>query len=305
MSAAWTSFKIGVFSLVVAASLLAIALALGIRPGPRETVSYVTYFDESVAGLDVGAVVQFRGITIGTVEDIRIAPDGRRVEVAMKVDAKDAWMLDWDRRGDDGLRAHVSSPGITGVKLVDLEFLDPASHPPPRLAFAPPENYVPAAPAAGIQESLTSITEATVDTLERISRLVDDVRAEGVPARVSAAVSSVEGAATDLRTTLTNVNRERIPARTSETIGRLDTAVASIQRILERLDADGGVINGAERAASSIDALGARAAGATDDLDRTLRDLGDAARAMRSLADAVERDPDMLLKGRQKGKSTR
>lgn len=300
MSAAWTSFKVGLFALVVIAAAAAIALALGIRP-PEKTVRYRTYFDESVAGLEKGAAVKYRGIAIGVVDAIDLAPDGRRVQVTMKVDAKDAWMAEWHPERDSGLRAQVSAPGIMGVKLIDLDYLDPATHPPPSLPFPPPENYVPSAPAFGIQESLTTITDALLATLHRIEHLVANVDSQEVPERLASALASVDEAASDLRTTVRRVNRERIPDRTADTIERLDETIGSMQRILRRVDADGGLIQGAEQATRSVDGLGIRAAGVTDELDRTVRDLGDAARTVRSLADAIERDPDMLLKGRQKG----
>ena len=43
---------------------------------------YVTYFDESVQGLQVDSIVKFRGVDIGTVRKIGVAPDQRLVEVS-------------------------------------------------------------------------------------------------------------------------------------------------------------------------------------------------------------------------------
>jgi paraquat-inducible protein B len=301
MSAAWTSFKIGILSVVIIVGALVMALVFGFGFGTQQSVLYRTYFDESVAGLDVGAPVKYRGISIGSVDRVHVGPDGRLVEVRMKVDAKNAWMLPKNTAADNGLRAHVKAPGISGVKLIDLEYLDPATHPPLHLPFPTPENYVPGAPSFGLEETLTMVTDALRGTLHRVDGLLDDIDTHEVPAKIATAVANVDHAATDLRSTIRNVNQERIPARTADTITRLDVAIGGMQRILERVNAKGGVLAGAEQATRSIDALGARTAGATEGLDRTLRDLGDAARAIRSLADALERDPDMLLKGRQKG----
>ena len=39
-----------------------------------------------------------------------------------------------------------------------------------------------------------------------------------------------------------------------------------------------------------------------EEVDRTLRELGDAARAVHDLADTIQRQPDMLVKGRAKAK---
>jgi ABC-type transporter Mla subunit MlaD len=301
MSAAWTSFKIGILSAVIIAAALVMALVFGFGTGTQQSVRYRTYFDESVAGLDVGAPVKYRGISIGSVDAVRVGPDARLVEVTMKVDAKNARLLPKSGTGDNGLRAHVKAPGISGVKLIDLEYVDPAAHPPLRLPFPTPENYVPGTPSFGLEETLAMVNDALRGTLHRIDGLLDDLDAHEIPTKIATAVASVDHAATDLRSTIRSVNQERIPARTADTIARLDAAIGGMQRILLRVDADGGVLAGAEQATRSIDALGARTAGATEGLDRTLRDLGDAARAIRSLADTLERDPDMLLKGRKKG----
>jgi paraquat-inducible protein B len=297
MSVAWTSFKIGLFTLLVLASAVAITLALGLQPGPRRTVRYHTYFDETVTGLDLGAPVKYRGITIGAVKAISVAPDGRMVDVAMDVGAADAWLLEQGDATDKRLRAQVSAPGITGVKLIDLEYVDPATHPEPRLTFPPADKYVPSAHV----QSLASATDAVVATLRRVDEILQSLDAQQLPARTANALASVERAAADLRTAVRHVNEGRVAERTSEALARLDETIGSMQRILHRVDADGGLLTTAERATQSADTLGRRAAGATEGLDRTVRDLDDAARAVRALADAIERDPDMLLKGRQKG----
>jgi len=50
--------------------------------------TYVTFFDESVQGLQVDSAVKYRGVEVGRVEAIRVAPDNRLIEVVIKVDMK-------------------------------------------------------------------------------------------------------------------------------------------------------------------------------------------------------------------------
>ena len=47
--------------------------------------TYVSYFDESVQGLQNDSAVKYRGVEIGKVESIRVAPDYRLIEVVMKI----------------------------------------------------------------------------------------------------------------------------------------------------------------------------------------------------------------------------
>ena len=81
MSAPSNHWKLGLFVVVGVGLFLALLVALGASSLKKESVEYATYFDESVQGLDVGSPVKFRGVTIGNVSEIDVAPDRRHVEV--------------------------------------------------------------------------------------------------------------------------------------------------------------------------------------------------------------------------------
>src|ERR1700709_1066529 len=78
--------RLGLFVVLGFAAAIAIGVALGAQHMQRHTVAYFTYFNESVQGLDVGAPVKFRGVNLGTVGDIDVAPDHRAVEVKINFD---------------------------------------------------------------------------------------------------------------------------------------------------------------------------------------------------------------------------
>src|SRR5580700_6513565 len=86
MAAPTNHWKLGLF--VVAGFVVSVAsiAALGARSLQRETVSYASFFDESVQGLDVGSPVKFRGVAIGSVSVINIAPDHRQVAVTCQLE---------------------------------------------------------------------------------------------------------------------------------------------------------------------------------------------------------------------------
>jgi paraquat-inducible protein B len=54
----------------------------------------------------------------------------------------------------------------------------------------------------------------------------------------------------------------------------------------------------ANRATGAVADIGRSLTGGSNELERTLRDLDEAARAVRDLADTIDRKPDILLKGR-------
>src|SRR5262245_46226370 len=92
MSKRVDSAVIGMF--VVGALVLVVAAVLVWGSGRffRSTTRYVAYFDGSVNGLEVGAPVKARGVTIGKVVAIRLryrqSPTERRVPVFAEVDVK-------------------------------------------------------------------------------------------------------------------------------------------------------------------------------------------------------------------------
>src|SRR5205814_304905 len=78
-------WKLGLFVVGTIAVMVGTTFWLGARGFRRESFPAVTYFDESVQGLEVGSPLKFRGVTVGTVADITIAPDRRNVQVTSDV----------------------------------------------------------------------------------------------------------------------------------------------------------------------------------------------------------------------------
>src|SRR4051812_46819040 len=81
MAAPTNHWKLGLFVVVGIVMSLTTVAVLGARSLRTEVGRYVSYFDESVQGLEVGSPIKFRGVTIGTVARIDVAPDHRHVEV--------------------------------------------------------------------------------------------------------------------------------------------------------------------------------------------------------------------------------
>ena len=101
-----------------------------------QTSRFVVFFNGSLAGLDVGAPVTFRGVRIGSVQRIvlRFAPDTitARVPVFLEIDAdRVSWegtkapatRADAQRLVEAGLRAQLAPESLlTGKLRVDLDF---------------------------------------------------------------------------------------------------------------------------------------------------------------------------------------
>jgi ABC-type transporter Mla subunit MlaD len=84
----FSSFLLGLFVtggfIILAAILVFVGATQYFERGKR----YITYFNESVQGLQKDSEVKFRGVKVGRVEDIIIAPDNKQVGVVMVASAK-------------------------------------------------------------------------------------------------------------------------------------------------------------------------------------------------------------------------
>lgn len=303
MAAPTNHWKLGLFVVVgFAAALLAVVI-FGAASMRKETVHYHTYFNESVQGLDVGSPVKFRGVTIGHVSAIEIAPDHRLVDVVEEIDVADIKRLGLLETGHGrtgkpkfaippDLRAQLGSQGITGVKFVSIDFFDEKSNPPPSLPFAPAERYIPAAPSmmknledtiTKAMERLPEMVDAVVMIMGRVNGLLATLEKEDVSHKAASALAHADQVMTAMHTAILRLDRANIGEKAAGTIDELKVAVTKMNKVLDRFEG------------------GAMAA----DVDATLRDVSEAAEAIRKLAETLERDPDMLLKGRAKGKTSK
>lgn len=308
MSAASTNFKLGLFTLLALAAVLATAFGLGWHGVKSDTVRYHTYFNETVQGLEIGSPVKYRGVLIGSVAGIQIAPDRKHVDVTLGLNLAEARTLGLAEITPE-VRAQLGSQGITGVKFIDIDFFDPKTNPPPQLSFRPEENYIPARPSLlkGLEDNvevvsqrLPELIDAAITTLRQVEIILTDFHDQKIPNRLATALKNVDGAVTDLRGLLGHVDRAHLPDKAATAIDNLNGAVANVNVVLDGIGGDGGLVASTRRATDSIGDLGRTTGGSTAGLERTLRDLDEAAMAIRELAEAIDRDPDMLVKGRAK-----
>lgn len=300
MTAPVTNFKLGLFALAAMAGAVIAVLALGLHTGRTPTVEYHTLLDESVQGLDVGAQVDFRGVRIGSVARIEIARDRRHVDVALAIDA----------RAGGGLAlaavppvicAQLSTQGLTGVKYIDLDLLAAGEV---IEAAAPAPRYLPARPSLSARlerqgmrlgVSLPALVDDARGVLHRLDTVLDDFHSERVPERLAAVADRTRAAVDDLRRLAPQIGA--VLRGIDRLVGNGAGAVDDVRRAVARLDSD-GLLRSARRASDAVGDLGQRAAESTGDVEQAMRDVADAARALRAFLDELERDPELLLKGR-------
>ena len=84
-------FRLGLFVVISLVLLFCVLFVLGARSLFQPSMTFETYFNDSVAGLDVGAPVRFRGVTLGQVSAILTSPP--LYEEDVPVDKRKAYIV--------------------------------------------------------------------------------------------------------------------------------------------------------------------------------------------------------------------
>ncbi|MEF8822524.1 MAG: MlaD family protein [Desulfohalobiaceae bacterium] len=208
------SFVIG--GLVIAA-LFVVFLAQSDFWVKRTT--FVLNFENSVSGLSEGAPVQFQGVRVGRVMDIRVVTDPKKMTVYMPVFIQiDPRRINWkgkkiqveelfDELINRGLRARIRVMSyITGQRMIELDFMPDT---PPELARRDLDHpEIPTVPS----------------TMQEISDTVDELPLEKLLIKLTSAVEGIEE----------TVNSPRI----SESLRAMNRTMQSARKLVSGLEED-------------------------------------------------------------------
>ena len=276
----------------------------------RSTTRYVMYFPGSVEGLEVGAPVKFKGVEIGRVREVRLNLGAYRTDytrIPVLVDIDDAHVIKEggavpspayvrtlvDQRG---LRAQLQPESlVTGLLLVEMDF-----HPgTPIVTVLPPDSGYREIPT--IPSTLAQAQETIMKILAKLEK------------------ADVDGVFTDARETLDDIHAlvtrpalvqalddlPRTLAGVDETVTRLRQLALDLDRGAKPLVAD--LRQASSQATATFEewrGTAQRLNGALDpdsnlvtNVTSAVEEVSEAARAVRLLADALERNPSGILRG--------
>lgn len=252
-----------------------------LREPDDEGVRFALVFSESVRGLKPGATVEFRGIPVGEVGEIstRYVASRERIQIPVQItiypdrlrrlsDGKGPVSAEERRANMDrfvaaGLRAQLRMGNLlTGQLYVALDFVDGA--PPAKVVWnaSPPELPTTKGELQELQATLVSVAR----------------KLDALPYAQIAA---------DLR----------------NAIASLDSTVKSTETLVKRLGSEVAPDVQSTLADTRATLTAARRTLATDsalqvELQTTLREVASSARALRELAETLERRPEALLRGK-------
>jgi paraquat-inducible protein B len=315
-------------TIVGAFVLGALALAVGailFFGGTRvfeRTLRAVVFFQGSVAGLDVGAPVTFRGVRVGSVQrvELHLTAEGKAlIPVTIELVPGQVVLESGQmRRGEAGLeqliaaglRAQLNLQSfVTGQLRVDLDF---RPNTPATLVKADtgglPE--IPALPSelerlrqTIEQVPVQELAETAQRSLTAVEHLATRLDAE-LPALLQGTQRSVDAATNTLDTTAKAVTQiqadlshtlTELDKLTEEARGQLGDRGAELSRVLQSADQ---TARQAQALLTSVDSMTSPRSRLRGDLEATVRDLAASASSLRGFSREIERDPSLVLRGR-------
>ena len=293
------AFVIGALALAVGAIVVLGSLSLF-----STVYRYVLYFEDSVDGLVVGAPVKFKGVQIGTVEQILLAPSDEvlRPRIAVIIGLDETRIRSLSGRSvtftdgavsqaiDHGLRGTLASQSLlTGLLFVSLNYESDA--PAPTLV---PDTF-------GYQQIPT-----VPSRVEQVAQTADDIFKKLQALDWQGLFDSIHGTMDGLQTLVADRQTQDVTRQLNETLtsirqlaNRLDTRIDPLAKNVDELGRSVKESLGKiDRVTSELGNLLQHDSPFTYDVSRTLRELESAARSIRELANSLDQNPNQVIFGR-------
>jgi len=315
---------IGLFMIGALAIAIVGTVVLGSATWFEDRTTFISFFPESVNGLQNGAPVKFQGVPVGRVTGINIeidrGDDSFQVPVEYEVDLPrlttprgtfvnlgDTLVL--KQQIAKGLRAQLQMESlVTGVLYLELSYRSDST--PPKLekrATAWPEIPITPSLMSAIGGGAGSLLAEVMKIMNRVNGMLGQMNVREVNAAVVQSAKAVQQLveSPELRATLrqmpgataqlnsTMVEAQKLAARATLAIDPLQTQITSVstealstlQALRQTLDETHGLI--------SADT------GPGYELTGALRSLREAADALKVLITSLEQNPDMLIRGKK------
>ncbi len=276
--------------------------------------TYVTYFDESVQGLQLDSAVKYRGVEVGRVEKIRVAPDNRLIEVIMKID------LRGELEHDDV--AQLKAAGITGIVFVELSRKD-LGEPDlsPKITFASTYPVIPSKPSdikqlligidnviqslkkidtEGISDQVKSTLKVLESTVAGLNSVVGSVEKTLGSGRLEETVGEAKNTLIKLQNFISDVQKELQALNLGKTGTNIEGATARLDKIMNSGEVE-AILDEAKNAAKKmnqlVEGLDKRSLEITNNIRATSENLKRASESLEMLVDRVYASPSDLLYG--------
>jgi paraquat-inducible protein B len=289
---------IGAFIIGAVALIVVIFLVFGSGKFFTQTFEYVIYFRGSVNGLDVGAPVKLRGVTVGAVSEITplYYPNGDfAVEVkieTVKGIVKIVGSSEDDQLGkinqliQDGLRAQLNTSSfVTGKLFVNVDY-----YPDTETIFMKKNETDVEIP------SIPSTTEMFENSLKSVMKGMENLNLDELTKSLSRTILSID---TIISSPLWQANLELVRdnlVKTDTLFARLNRAVDPLTKnVRETANQTTETLNKIQLLVENLDNI---AVNNSYEIQKVLQEISRSTQALKRLAEYLEEHPSDIIFGK-------
>jgi len=291
---------IGLF--VTLGSLIGVVLViwLGAAKYFEKGLIYATYFDESVQGLQMDSSVKYRGVDVGRVLKIGVAPDNKLVEVVMKVD--------FSGGAESDLVAKLKSAGITGIVFIELDRGEGGEPvPAQKMTFKSEYPVIPSRPSE-IRQIMTGLAEIygkihkidfegisveLKNTAKSVNTFFNNARLNNTMKHIESTTMSLDSTAQKIDKMIAEGKVDKVLVETHKTL------IETRQLITETRNEIGAMkmADTAGKANRLLDHLDGRTRKISADMEDTLQDIKSNSENLNRLLERIQSNPSELIFG--------
>ena len=276
---------VGVFVLVLSTGLIGGVLWLSSGKSYRTSYDiYQTYIRDSVAGLNLNAPVRYRGVEVGRVRKIALAPNNvEQVQLTLAIEHGTPVKVD--------TLAVLQTQGLTGFAFVELSG---GSRDAPPLKVQNNDEYPVIKSGPSLMTRLDSAITSLLTNLNRSSENFNALMDEDNRRAVKHALADLESSLGDAARTMEN---------TARLSGELPQLVQRMQRSAEAFDhMTNEFARAAESARGTLDGTRKFSSETLPEVHQLVMEMRELTSSLRRLSGELEQNPSSLLYGKPAAK---
>ncbi|MEP5764782.1 MAG: MlaD family protein [Halieaceae bacterium] len=324
MSKPVNTVAIGAFVAGAAVILFSLAFYLGGSAFRGDSSRGLLIFDGSIKGLNIGAPVAFKGVQIGEVTGIHLVIDPSNYDVLTPVEIKidinrikriggvDAREDELQSLIDRGLRAQLQKQSLlTGLLYVQFDY-----YPNSELRYTADDFNIedddivvmPTIPTdmERLSRSLDNIdlgkmVDDISAALAGVDKLINDPETQALPGNLNQSLLAIEALSTRLKTEIDTLSPDvqNLVAGADATVQELNRELPELSKSARRtMDELTAALQTAESTLDSVNYLLSDDSAVLYDVRNAAQELSAAGRALQSLAETLETQPESLLRGK-------
>lgn len=274
MSNKGSKYKVGVLVLVSFLALILTLLSLGITKYFRKTFTFMTVVESSVQGLEKGAKVKLKGVTIGQVTKIQLdtRSNNNNIFIIMEFDPKAfaqssaptsattsfiqidklVFFQKMKENIKKGLRCQLQYQGITGNQYIEISYHNPEKAPIKKIELFPHHPpYLPSIETVSVtnilSEAQTIVTKIAKIDFEKMSgkindfldganKLINDKDNKKIVANLKSISKNLKLLTERLNKTLDEKNMNKFTSKFDQTVMNINDMVRAAKLLITYLE---------------------------------------------------------------------